>query len=82
MDPGMRPATIEIDEADLEKTLRAEALKMNYTRAHVKREGARLLRWSTAKGVTFVRALGTQEWKDWATMDSMERHKWKEQDRG
>lgn len=80
MDPGCPTKSLEIDDADLEKALNAEALKMNYTRAHVRRPGRSALRWSSIRGVTFVRALGSHDWRDWATMDHLERLQWKEQD--
>lgn len=84
MDPGCPTKSLEIEEVDLEKTLRDEALKMNYTRAHtrahVRRPARSALRWSKIIGVTFVRALGSHDWRDWAMMDDIERQQWKEQD--
>lgn len=72
-DPGMKPKTVEVEESEIAKALETEALKMNYTRARFEQNG---------KKKFFVRALGSHEWRDYATMDSMERHNWRLQDRG
>ena len=68
-DLGMLRKTVEFaNDNELNRLLEAEALKMNYTRAHIEPCGSRTMRWSTARGVTFVRAIGSYEWKDWAEM--------------